>query len=64
MYRRDLPVLALIALFVVGYWAFVPPVEPRPTLRPLPTEHWLDDGAEQRNKKARKEWFAERHKAV
>jgi len=31
--------------------------------RPPPTEHWLGEGAERDNKKARKAWFRERHKA-
>lgn len=30
--------------------------------QPPPTEHWLGEGAEERNKKARKDWFKELHR--
>lgn len=42
--------------------AALPPLAPRETLPP-PTEHWLDEGAETRNKSRRKEWFKQLHRA-
>ena len=36
----------------------------RKWVRPPPTEHWLEDGAETRNKQRRKAWFKEIHKAA
>lgn len=71
--RRLLPVLALAVGGVVVYAGLpreVPAPAPVPptlaavdTPLPPPTENWLDEGAEKRNKSKRKEWFRQMHRA-
>jgi len=58
-------VLAGGSLAVAASVAVVPLASPEPTpvVRPAPTEHWLDADAEAENKRARKAWFRERHRA-
>lgn len=52
----------LLSLAVAAAVALRPPERARAI--PRPTEHYLDEGAEARNKKARKEWQAYIHKAA
>jgi photosystem II stability/assembly factor-like uncharacterized protein len=69
--RRFAPHLVVVALFAVafaGYQALrpgdqAPASYPRPDLPP-PTEHWLDEDAERVQKKARKAWFRQMHRAA
>ncbi len=73
--RRIAPHLAVVALFALAFAALAvvrllggeehaePEPEPEERFRtPPPTEHWLGEGAETRNKARRKAWFRELHK--
>ena len=69
--RTTIAVLTLATAAVAGVaWQLHEPSELEPSLRsmavplPPPTEHWLDENAESRNKSAREAWIEEMHRAA